>query len=51
MFAHYFATKATKYILVTATNRPVNAQAQVPVTGKVHARKVAKQMGVKAWNF
>tara|TARA_R110000851_G_scaffold187318_1_gene337096 strand:- start:8949 stop:9101 length:153 start_codon:yes stop_codon:yes gene_type:complete len=50
MYAHYFASKKTKHVLITLTNRPTGGE-RIEVKGKAEARKVAAQHGAKAWNF
>ena len=56
MYAHYFATKTTKFLIIT--NSPSIAAwdtnsnvMRVYVTGKTDARKQAAFWGAKPWNF
>lgn len=47
--AHYFASRSFKRIVISDTTRP-EGMAYL-VTGKVQARKVAKEFNAKCWNF
>ncbi len=49
MYAHYFASKGLKYIVISSSPRPVGEQ--IAVKGKVEARKVAKQHNASPYNF
>ncbi len=49
MYAHYFATKNEKHLIISETNRPVGKK--IIVKSKPEARKIAKEMNIKPWNF
>lgn len=49
MFAHYFATRKNKFVVISETNRPTGER--IPVSGKVEARRIAKEKGASPWNF
>lgn len=49
MFAHYFSTKAQKFIIISDSSQPVGKRIQV--SGKAEARKVAAANNAKPWNF
>jgi diaminopimelate decarboxylase len=49
MFAHYYASKKTKFVIISESARP--AGKQITVSSKAEARKVAKQHNAQAWNF
>lgn len=49
MFAHYFASKKTAFVIISETSRPVGEK--IAVSGKVEARKIAAQFNAKCWNF
>lgn len=51
MFAHYTATKTTKFITLSATARPDASASRITVDGKAHARKVAAAHNAKPHNF
>lgn len=52
MYAHYFATKSAKYVMITRTMQPYSDGAiRVPVKGKAEARKFAAQYNAECWNF
>lgn len=42
MFAHYFASKKTKFVVISDGPTP---------NGKVEARKIAKEHDAQPWNF
>ena len=53
MFAHYFATRTVKYVLIT-NNYSLAASTQqrkITVSGKAEARKIAAANSAKPWNF
>lgn len=49
MYAHYFASKTRKYIVISETNRPVGKE--IDVASKPDAKKLSKKMNLKPWNF
>lgn len=49
MYAHYFASKTRKYIVISETNRPVGKE--IDVVSKHDAKKLSKKMNLKPWNF
>ena len=49
MFAHYFASKKTKFVIISETNRPVGER--IPVSGLKEARQIAKEHNAQPWNF
>ncbi|ALH23562.1 hypothetical protein AVV50_gp39 [Pseudomonas phage PaMx42] len=49
MFAHYFASKKTKFVVISETNRPEGQR--IAVSGKAEARRVAKERNAQPWNF
>lgn len=49
MFAHYFASKKTKFVVISEGPRPDGKR--IAVAGKVEARKVAAQHNATPWNF
>lgn len=52
MYAHYFATKAVKYVMITKTMQPYSDGAiRVIVKGKADARNVAAKYNAECWNF
>ena len=52
MYAHYFATKTIKFVLITHTVHPYsNGAVRVEVKGKAEAREVAKRNNAQCWNF
>jgi hypothetical protein len=63
MFAHYTATKVRKTVTITCVptlshsliwHQGVECQnrvAEIVVSGKVEARKVAAEHGARCWNF
>jgi hypothetical protein len=50
MYAHYFASKTTKLLIVTDQVRPVGG-ITYKVAGKAEARKRAKQHNAQPYNF
>jgi ribosomal protein S3 len=49
MYAHYFTGKGQKFVIISETARPVGIR--ILVSGKVEARKIAKDRNAKPWNF
>ena len=50
MFAHFYnAPKKTFVLIISATVAPVGTE--YPVANKREARKLAKELGAKCWNF
>lgn len=49
MFAHYFASKKTKFVVISETNRPEGQR--IAVSGKAEARRLAKERNAQPWNF
>lgn len=47
--AHYFASKARKYVVISESMKPVGIE--IAVSGKKEAKTVAQQHGAKPWNF
>lgn len=50
MYAHYFATRGTKIVIITNNVRPVGG-VTINVSGVREARKVASAHDAKAYNF
>lgn len=48
-YAHYFASKGKKVVIISEGFSPVGKE--IPVTGKVDAKKVAKRYNATPWNF
>jgi len=52
MFAHYYGSKARGYFLIISTSASISIDdKEIKVDGKIQARKIAKEMGAKCWNF
>jgi hypothetical protein len=53
MYAHYFATKIRKYLIITNTPACTHEGRlmEIEVEGKADARKRAAFYGAKPWNF
>ena len=50
-YAHYYGTKAKGYtVRITDSMQPVGGKV-IPVDGKSHAKKVAKEHNAQQWNF
>lgn len=49
MYAHYFATKKTKFVVISKTTRPEGQR--IAVSGKAEARRIAKAHNAQPWNF
>jgi hypothetical protein len=49
MFAHYFASKKTKFVVISETDRPEGQR--IAVSGKAEARMVVKERNAQPWNF
>jgi hypothetical protein len=49
MFCHYFSSKKSTYIIISETNRPIGKK--MVVSGKIEAKKLAKALNLKQWNF
>ena len=49
MTAHYFASKGSKFVIISTNVEPVGKK--IVVAGKAEARKVAKQHNATPWNF
>lgn len=47
--AHYFATKASKKVVISESLSPTGKE--FLVSGKAEARKVARQHDAQPWNF
>lgn len=47
--AHYSASKALKTVTISNTTRPIGDKHVV--SGKAEARKLAKELNAKPWNF
>ncbi len=50
-YAHYFASKKRKYVLITKACTPKDPVENIEVSGKVEARKVAADNDATPWNF
>jgi hypothetical protein len=48
-YAHYFASKNTKYVVISQDTSPVGFK--IAVKGKAEARQVAKDQNATPWNF
>lgn len=51
MYAHYYATKKTKILLITPNNTLTVILKKFEVKGKAEARKKAKELKATIWNF
>jgi hypothetical protein len=51
LFAHYFAGRGRKYLVITKTPATSDRVMEIEVEGKVDARKQAAFYGARAWNF
>jgi hypothetical protein len=51
MYAHYYATKKTKILLITPDEKASLILKKFEVKGKVAARKKAKELNATPWNF
>ena len=49
MHAHYFASKKTQYVIISESVRPVGEK--IAVSGKVEARRIAKEHNATPYNF
>lgn len=50
-YAHYYGSKAKGYtVRITDSMQPVGGKV-IPVDGKSHAKKVAKEHNAQQWNF
>lgn len=50
-YAHYYGTKSKGYtVRITDSMQPVGGKV-IPVDGKSHAKKVAKEHNAQQWNF
>lgn len=49
MLAHYFASKKTKFVVIS--DGPTPNGKRIAVSGKVEARKIAKEHDAQPWNF
>lgn len=49
MYAHYFQTKGRRFVVISATVRPVGEE--IDVASKVEARRIAGERGARCWNF
>ena len=50
-YAHYYGSKSKGYtVRITDSMQPVGGKV-IPVDGKAHAKKVAKEYNAKQWNF
>jgi hypothetical protein len=47
--AHYFASRATKVVVIAEGPKPVGER--IEVAGKLEARKIAAERGATPWNF
>lgn len=52
-FAHYFASKAGAYLIISTAPHTQHAArvAEIAVSGKREARKIADEHAAKPWNF
>ena len=51
-FAHFYATKSRKLLLITPTpNMAVGPVETIEVSGIREARKIAAERSAKCWNF
>ena len=48
-YAHYFATRGRAFVVISNDARPVGKE--IPVDGKVQARRVAAEHNAKPYNF
>ncbi len=54
MTAHYFASRTKKTVIINrgpSLRGHANVVAEIAVSGKVEARKIAAQYGATCWNF
>jgi hypothetical protein len=53
MYAHYFASKTRKYLVISKTPACTMADRvdEIEVSGKAEARRVAKLFSACCWNF
>lgn len=49
MYAHYYATKFQKILILSETVRPTGQA--ISVKNKAEARKIAKENNATCWNF
>lgn len=47
--AHYYASRGTKFLVIGVDGRVTGERYEV--SGKSEARKLAKELSAKAWNF
>lgn len=52
-YAHYFASKSGAYVIISTAPHTQHAArvAEIAVSGKREARKVAAEHAAKPWNF
>lgn len=51
MFANYFATKLTKFVVISKDCSGRVEPIKINVSGKAEARKIAATYNAKVWNF
>lgn len=51
MYAHYYATKANKILLISKDVQGIVIIKKFTVSGKIEARKIASANNAQAWNF
>jgi hypothetical protein len=51
LYAHYYASKTTKFVLLSSDIRATENVKRIAVTGKTEAKKIAKANNAQAWNF
>lgn len=51
MYAHYFARKQEKFVIIARSGRLQDQVKTIPVSGKREAKKVARENNAVPWNF
>lgn len=51
VYAHYYATKSVKFVLFSEDCQAQKVLIKHFVSGKIEAKKLAKERGAIAWNF
>ena len=51
VYAHYYATKAIKFVIFSDDIQGRQIVAKHFVSGKIEAKKLSKERGAIAWNF